>query len=140
MRRPRGAVAGLVMGEFTSAWRGEQGAVVIEEAMQLGMGQELWVEAGSAKEVERDEGLGKKTVPEVEQEVLVCAAEANNEGVLECADGTFGGIVAMDVGQDELEVYIFGAQKAFKIAEHSLSKRWRIGYRPALTNMEWARL
>ncbi len=45
--------------------------------------------------------------PEVEQKVLVCAAQTHNEVVLECANGSFSSIPAVNVGWDELIVHFF---------------------------------
>ena len=41
--------------------------------------------------------MGKESVPKVQREVLVGAAETSDEVVFEGADGTFGGIAAVDV-------------------------------------------
>jgi hypothetical protein len=41
-----------------------------------------------------------KVIAEVEWEVLVSAAETSNEVVLECANGTFSSIAAVDTRRD----------------------------------------
>jgi len=38
--------------------------------------------------------------PRGEWKIFVSAAEASNEMIFECANGMFGGIVAVDMGQD----------------------------------------
>jgi hypothetical protein len=42
------------------------------------------------------EGLGDKTIPEMEREIFVSAAETGNEVIFEGADGAFCSIASMD--------------------------------------------
>jgi len=51
--------------------------------------------------------LRQEPIPEMKGKVLVCAAQASNEMVLESTYGTFGGIAAVNVWWDELIVHIF---------------------------------
>jgi hypothetical protein len=52
MSRPGGAVGGFFVNEDADArWR-DGSAIEIVAAMELGVGGELWVEAGAAEEVE----------------------------------------------------------------------------------------
>jgi hypothetical protein len=64
----------------------------------------LRVDARSAEEVERLNGLWKQAIPEVERKGGVGAAEASNEMVFEGADGAFSGITTMNMGRCELEI------------------------------------
>ena len=53
------------------------------------------------------------TIPQVEREVFVDAAQSSNEMILECADGAFGGIAAMNAWRGELKINRFVAEKLF---------------------------
>ena len=48
--------------------------------------------------------MREDTVPEIEREIAVRAAEAGDEVVFERADGAFGCIMPMDMGRGELEI------------------------------------
>ena len=50
----------------------------------------------------------------MERKVLVHAAQATDELILECADSTFGGIAAMDTWWDKLEIDPFGLEKTLE--------------------------
>ena len=79
-------------------------AIEVERTVELGVGGDVGVDVRCAQKVERDFGLGQELVPEVEGEVLVDAAEASDEVVLERADGAFGRVAAMHASGRELEV------------------------------------
>jgi len=51
--------------------------------------------------------LRQEPIPEMEGKVLVCAAQASNEMILESVDGTFSCIAAVHMRWDELIVHIF---------------------------------
>jgi hypothetical protein len=53
----------------------------------------------------------EQATPEVEWELGVTAAEASNEVVLECADGTFGGEHAVEPGGDKLPCNATGIEE-----------------------------
>jgi hypothetical protein len=55
--------------------------------------------------------LRHKTIPQVEGEVFVDAAQASNEMILEGADGSFGGIATVDSGWGELKINNFFAEE-----------------------------
>ena len=50
----------------------------------------------------------------MEGEVFVDTAEACNEVIFECADGTLSCILVVHAGRDELEVYICIGHKIFQ--------------------------
>jgi len=50
----------------------------------------------------------------VDGKILVCAAKASNEVVLEGADGSFHGIVAVEMQWDELVVIAFSCKVVLK--------------------------
>jgi hypothetical protein len=58
--------------------------------------------------------LWHKTIPQVEREVFVNAAKASNEMILEGADGSFGGIAAVDSGWGKLKINNFFAEELFQ--------------------------
>lgn len=97
------------MNEDSDAGRGDGCAVEIVRAADLGPSGQFWVETGATKEVEAQETLGEKLIPEMKREIGVGAAEAGNEVVLEGPDGAFCGIAAVDAGGYELEVYVLFA-------------------------------
>ncbi len=68
--------------------------------MDLGVGGEAGIDAGTTKEIHGDERLGQEAVPKMKRKVFVSAAETGDEMVLERADGTFSGIAAVDIGWD----------------------------------------
>ena len=55
-----------------------------------------------------------KTIPQVEREVFVDAAETGNEVILEGAGGVFGSIAAVDSWWGELKVNFFFAEELFQ--------------------------
>ena len=55
-----------------------------------------------------------KTIPQVEREVFVDAAETSNEVIFERADGAFGGIAAVDSWWGKLKVNFFFAEELFQ--------------------------
>ena len=57
--------------------------------------------------------MRKKAVPEVEGEGAVGGAETGDEVIFEGANGSLGGVAAMDVGWDELEVDLLGSHEGF---------------------------
>jgi len=66
------------------------------------------------EEVEGYLGLRKSLVPEVDGEVLVHAAKASNEVVLESVDGSFSSIVVVQVWWDKLVVDAFRSHVALQ--------------------------
>ncbi len=51
--------------------------------------------------------MQQELIPEMKGKVLVHAAQASNEVILESTNGSFGGIAAVNVRWDELIVHIF---------------------------------
>jgi len=102
--RPGFSDSGFFVDLDSGARWGEGRAVVVEGAVELGLGGETGVDAGAAEEVEGDERLGKEAVPQVEGEVGVSGTEAGDEMIFERADGAFGGIAAVEVRGDQLVV------------------------------------
>jgi hypothetical protein len=67
----------------------KRGAIEIEEAVDMGLGRELGMQAASPEKIEREKGLGKESIPKVHGEVGSSGTEARNEMVFESADGSF---------------------------------------------------
>ena len=65
--RPGGASGWFFVHEHANARR-------IKQPVKLGPSGELWMEAGAAKQVQGDEGLGHKVIPQVQREVFDDAA------------------------------------------------------------------
>ena len=63
----------------------------------------MGVDAGGAKEIEGQRGLGNEATPKMGWEGGVAAAQGGNEVVLEDVDGFFSGIGAMEIRWDKLE-------------------------------------
>lgn len=95
------------------SWRGQRGAVVVECAMDLGIGGQLGVDAGATKEIQSHFGLGEQEVPQVEWKLFVEAAEDGDEVVLECPNGAFGAVSSVDARRYELVVNIFFHEAIF---------------------------
>jgi hypothetical protein len=108
MRGPGVAVGWFFMDEDTCARRGQGRAVVVEGAMDLGIGRETGIDAGPTKEVEADECLWEKTIPEMEGKVRVRAAKASNEVIFERANCAFGSIAAVDARWGKLVIDVLG--------------------------------
>jgi hypothetical protein len=104
MRCPGVSDCRLDVNEDAGPRWGQRRAIVVEGAVDLGIGREARVDAGAAEKVEGDEGLWKETIPKVQGKVGVGAAEASNEMIFERPNGTFGGIASVDAGRGELEV------------------------------------
>jgi len=96
--RPGAALAGFLVDDHMSSKRGKRMFVVVIRAMKLGPGRQFRVEPGCAKEVQREDGLGKQKAPMMEWELRVTATKASNEMVLEGLNGALSGIAAVDVG------------------------------------------
>ncbi len=58
--------------------------------------------------------MGHEFTPQVEWEVGVTAGKAGDEMVLQCAEGTFGGIVAVNSRGSELVVHLFVLHEFFE--------------------------
>ena len=53
-------------------------------------------------------------IPKVERKVFVSATKASNKMVFKGANGMFGSIAAMYMGQDQLEIHIFSHQEVLE--------------------------
>jgi len=89
-------------------------AVEVKCTMDVCPGGEFWVASATTEEIEGQFHLGKQTVPQVEQEILVSAAEPSNEVIFKGANGTFGGIVLVHVQWDQLVIDVFCSEEIFK--------------------------
>ena len=83
------------------------------------IGRDFWVYSGAAEKVACDLHLVCKVVPQLEQEVDICGAEATDEVVFESLDGSFCGVDAGIVGLDKLNGAVMGGGKCFD-GSHSL--------------------
>ena len=110
-----GATAGrLLMDNSLGAWWGKGVIVVAEDSIDLGMGRQFGIDSRSPEEVEGQFCSWNKTVPEMEWEVGVSAAEACNEVIFEGANGAFSRVAAMDAGRGQLEVDICFVEEVFE--------------------------
>ena len=66
------------------------------------------------EEVQSQGALWNEAVPEVNRKVGVGAAEPGNEMVFVGADGSFGGVAAMVIRRDKLEVNAFRSHVGFQ--------------------------
>ena len=86
------------------AWWSNGGLVEVVGTTDLGPSGELGVDAGATQKVKGEQSLGEQAVPQMEGKGLVSAAEASDEMVLECPDGSFSRVAAMHAGWGQLEV------------------------------------
>ena len=61
---------------------------------------------GISEEVESDHGLGNGTIPFLGGKVGVARGESGAKIIFECANRTFGGVVAVGVRGNKLEVNV----------------------------------
>ena len=104
MWRPSAADGRLLMDHDAGADRSERRAVKVERSMELSVCGQAGIDAGRAKEIEREQCLRQELVPEVKWKVRVGAAKAGNEMIFERADCTFSGVAAMDVWWGKLVI------------------------------------
>jgi len=102
------------MHKDSDARRGNGGAIEIVMAIQLGPGGKFGIESGAAKEVQGEDGLWDKAIPQVEGKMFVDTAKAGDEMVFERPDGAFGGIATMDARRGKLKVDVLVAEELFE--------------------------
>jgi hypothetical protein len=73
----------------------------------------------------------KQTVPQVEQEVRVGAAQASDEVILEGADGAFGRIGAVKTRRDELDVDMLVAEELLESSGALVVEALELGAEPS---------
>ena len=74
------------------------------------MGGKAWVCAGREEQVESEDCLGDETVPLFRGKFGVPICESSANFILECVNFTFGGVAAMCIWGDKLEVDIVFAE------------------------------
>ena len=74
------------------------------------MGVKAWVCAGRADQVESKHCLGDGAVPFLGGEVGVARGESSANMIFECADRTFGGVAAVVIWGEKLEVNVVLAE------------------------------
>ena len=74
------------------------------------MGGKACVCAGRAEQVESKHCLGDETVPFLGGEVGVSRGKSSAKIIFECADHTFGGVAAVGICGDKLEVDVVLAE------------------------------
>ena len=79
----------------------------------MGFRRKSWIEAGGTEKVEGQSGMMDEAVPEMQGEVGVSDTEDGYELILVGLDGVFGGVGAMKVWRNELELYAGIAKKLF---------------------------
>ena len=70
----------------------------------MGFRRKSWIEAGGTEEVERYGSMGDEAFPEMQGGVEVATTEAGDEVFLVGLDGAFGGVCAMKMQRNELEL------------------------------------
>lgn len=88
----------------TGARRGEGALVEIEIAVEAGVGGELGLAARGTEEIQSDVSLGHQEIPFGDGEFGIASGEARTKVVFPSLDRSFGGVAAMAVGRDQLEV------------------------------------
>ena len=97
VNRPGASDTGLLVNDDASAGGSEGRLIEVECSVELCLGGEAWINAGLAKEIERQGALGNEAAPQVHGKLFIRAAEAGDEVVFPAADGSFGGVASMDV-------------------------------------------
>ena len=80
---PSASVSGFIVGDNLHSWGSERGAIVVEDAVELGECGELRVDAALSEEVEGDFGLWEEMAPSVEEERWVDGRKTGDEMVFE---------------------------------------------------------
>ena len=80
------------------------------------MGGKTWVCARGAEQIESEDFLGDETVTFLGWEVGVTRGNSSAKVILEYANCTFGGVAAMCIWGDKLEVGILFSEGAFNSA------------------------
>ena len=88
----------------------------------MGFRKNLWIEAGGTENVERQISMRNEAVPEIQGGARVANTQTGDEVILVGLDGAFGGVCAMQVQRNELEIDAGIAQKCFRLPGHSLSR------------------
>ena len=70
------------------------------------MRRRAWVCAGRAEEAESDHGLGNETNPFLGEKFGFARGEFGAKMIFECVDRTFGGVSAVGVQGENLEVNV----------------------------------
>ena len=79
----------------------------------MGFHGKLWIEAGGTEKVECQSSMRNEAVPEMQMEVRVSTNEADDKVILVGLNGAFGGVFAMQVRRNELEIDAGIVQKLF---------------------------
>ena len=79
----------------------------------MGFRRKSWIDVGGIDKVERQSSMRNEAFPDMQGEFRVATAEAGNEVILVGLDGAFGGVCAMQVQRNELEIDAGIAQKLF---------------------------
>ena len=90
----------------------------------MGFGIKSWIEAGGTKKVERQGSMRDEAVPEMQGEVGVETAKVSNKVILVGLYGAFGGVGAMQVRRNELEIDARSRRNCFSPTGNSLSGIW----------------
>jgi hypothetical protein len=89
------------------------GAVEVKGAVNLGPRGKFWIDARTTEEVQGNLCLGEKTIPKVDWEVFIHAAEAGDKMIFKSADGPFCGVAAMDARGNKLVIDIIVVHEVF---------------------------
>ena len=79
----------------------------------MGFYRKSWIETGGTEKVERQGSMSNEAVPEMQGGFGVATTEAGDKLILIGLDGAFGGVGAMQVQKNELEIDAGIAQKLF---------------------------
>jgi len=88
--------------QYFCTGQGHRSFNIIEGAIELGLGRQVWVDVAGSEKVESGGALGNKAVPEVDRKFGIRAASTSYWVFLPCANGLFCGVIAVIVRQDEL--------------------------------------
>jgi hypothetical protein len=103
---------GFVDKDFGAWWR-KRCSIVVEGAVELRLPQKFGVDLRGLQKIESSSGVLDETTPEVESERWIGTTETGNEVVLPSANRFLGGVGAMKVGRNKLEINACGMHKCF---------------------------
>ena len=97
--------------------RGSEGRVIeVKVAVYGGVGGKAWVRTRGTEQIKSEDCLWDDTVPFLGWEVGVTRGQSSAEVIIEGANCTFGGVAAMRIWGDKLEVDIVFAEGALHSA------------------------
>ena len=88
-------------------------SIEIVGAVEMGLGRNMWVDAGQPEKIGCGCSLGNEVAPQTDGKIGVNAGQAGKEMTFPSVDSFFGGVSAMDVGKHKVVVKREGLHVAF---------------------------